>query len=259
MSQENTRKHIEKVVDQFTKQAIPFAELNIHLDSMELLVEMSEVNDKDEVLDVACGPGLVACEFARHGLHVTGIDITEAMIDQAREKERENNLSNVSWGIGNAVPLPFDNDSFSLVITRYSFHHFLEPVKALKEMIRVCKPGGRLLIADVCVKDEHSAEYDRMEKIRDESHVHALTESEFTKMFQLSGLTDIKQSGYGLDTEVKSLLSASSHTPSDREEVMNMITADIGVNNLGINARYEGELLMFTFPITIFTGMKEKD
>jgi 2-polyprenyl-3-methyl-5-hydroxy-6-metoxy-1,4-benzoquinol methylase len=84
LSQENTRKHIEKVVDQFTKQAIPFAELNIHLDSMELLVEMSEVNDKDEVLDVACGPGLVACEFARHGLHVTGIDITEAMIRPVR-------------------------------------------------------------------------------------------------------------------------------------------------------------------------------
>ena len=259
MSQENTRKHIEKVVNQFTKQAIPFAELNIHLDSMELLVEMSEVNDKNEVLDVACGPGLVACEFARHGLHVTGIDIPEAMIDQAREKERENNLSNISWEIGGAVPLPFDNDSFSLVITRYSFHHFLEPVKALEEMIRVCKPSGRVLIADVCVKDEHSAEYDRMEKMRDESHVHALTESEFTKMFQLSGLKNLKRNDYGLDTDVESLLNASSHTPLDREEIMNMITVDIGVNNLGINARLEGKQLMFTFPIAIFTGTKEKD
>jgi len=257
LSQENTRKHIEKVVSQFTKQAIPFAELSIHLGAMELLVEMSEVNNKDEVLDVACGPGLVACEFARHASHVTGIDITEAMIDQAREKGRGNNLSNVSWKITNAVPLPFDNDSFSLVITRYSFHHFLEPEKALEEMIRVCKPGGRVLVADVCVKDEHSTKYDRMEKIRDDSHVHALTESEFTEMLQLSGLTDIKRSGYGLDTEVKSLLSASSHTPSDSEEVLNMITTDIGVDNLGINARYEGEQLMFTFPIAVFTGKKE--
>lgn len=257
MSQDNSSKHIEKIVDQFTKQASPFVQLKIHQDSMELLVEMSEVNDKDLVLDVACGPGLVACEFARHASHVTGIDITEAMINLAREKALSTNLSNVTWKIGNAVPLPFDDDSFSLVITRYSFHHFLEPPKALEEMIRVCKPGGRVLVADVCVKDEHSAEYDRMEKLRDNSHVHALTESEFTNIFQLSGLTDVKRSGYGLDTEVGHLLDASTHSSSDRGKIMEIITSDIGVNKLGINARYDGEHLVFTFPISVFAGMKD--
>ena len=214
---------------------------------MGFLVEMSGVNNKDRVLDVACGPGLLACEFAR----------TEAMIDLAREKERGNNLNNVNWGIGDAVPLPFDNNSFSLLITRYSFHHFLEPAKALEEMVRVCKPGGRVLVADVCVRDEHSCEYDRIEKIRDSSHVHALTGSEFTKTFQHSGLTNIKRSGYGLDTEVKSLLDSSSHAPSDREEILNMITRDIGVNKLGINSRYEGKQLVLTFPIAVFVGNKE--
>jgi len=223
---------------------------------MELLVEMSGVNDKDTVLDVACGPGLVACEFARHASHVTGIDITEAMIDLAREKALENNLSNLSWKIGNALPLPFDNDSFTLVVTSYSFHHFLEPEKALSEMLRVCKPGGTVLVADVCVQDEHSAQYDRMEKYRDNSHVHALTKSEFAKIFQLSGLTDLKQAEYGLDREVEHLLDASSHSLSDREKIMNMITSDVGVNNLGVNAQYEGDHLVFTFPISVFAGKK---
>ena len=256
MSQDNTKKHIETIVTQFTNQAVPFAEQHIHLNAMELLAEMSCVNNKDKVLDVSCGPGLVAREFARHASHVTGIDITEAMINLARERARDNNLANLSWEIGNAIPLPFDDDSFTLVITRYSFHHFLEPEKALSEMIRVCKPGGRVLVADVCVKDEKSCEYDRMEKLRDNSHVHALTESEFTEIFQFSGLIDLEQAEYGLDTEVDHLLDASSHSPSDREQIIDMITSDIGVDNLGVNTRYAGDHLVFTFPISVFTGKK---
>lgn len=54
------------------------------------------------------------------------------MIDLACKKAEENNLDNVSWTIGTAYPLPFDNDSFGTVIIRYSFHHFLEPEKALQ-------------------------------------------------------------------------------------------------------------------------------
>jgi ubiquinone/menaquinone biosynthesis C-methylase UbiE len=65
-------------VDQFSKQASPFAELHIHMDAMDLLLEMSGVDSGNTVLDVACGPGLVACEFAPRASRVTGIDITEA-------------------------------------------------------------------------------------------------------------------------------------------------------------------------------------
>jgi SAM-dependent methyltransferase len=169
------------------------------------------------------------------------------------------NLENMDWVSGNAYPLPFEDGSFSLVITRYSFHHFLEPAKYLDEMIRVCSPGGLVLVADVCVKDEHSHWYDRMEKMRDDSHVHALTESEFTDMFGQSGLSDLKRSGYGLDTEVESLLNASSHTRAERDKIMDMINFDIGLNKLGINARREKNVLMFTFPIAVFTGVKSSE
>lgn len=256
MSSDIEKRHLSKIVDQFSKQAIPFAELDIHMDAMDMLVEMSGVHNGDTVLDVACGPGLVACEFARHASRVTGIDIMEAMIEKARGMQKQKNFGNVEWVCGNANPLPFEDGAFSLVITRYSFHHFLEPPKALREMIRVCSPGGRVLVADVCVREGHSEEYDRMEKLRDDSHVHALTESEFAGMFGLSGLTGLKRSGYRLHTEVESLLDASSHTSSDGEKILDMINSDIGVNNLGINARRENDRLIFTFPIAVFTGIK---
>lgn len=116
-------------------------------------------------------------------------------------------------------------------------------------MIRVCEPGGTVLIADVCVRDEYSAQCDRMEKFRDNSHVHAITETEFATIFQRLGFSDLKQSGYSLDAEVVSLLDASSHSSSHRKEIMNMIKSYIAVDNLGINARYERDHLVFTLPI----------
>ena len=74
----------------------------------------------DTVLDVACGPGLMACAFARVALHVTGIDLTPAMIEQAKVMQQSDGLSNLTWHVGDAQPLPFADASFSLVFTRYS-------------------------------------------------------------------------------------------------------------------------------------------
>jgi len=248
--------HLERIVDQFSKQAAPFAELDIHMNAMDMLIGMSGVGAGDNVLDVACGPGLVACEFARHASHVTGIDITEAMIEKACELARGKGLSNVGWITGNANPLPFSDGEYSLVITRYSFHHFLDPEAVLGEMVRVCRPGGRVLVADVCVAEECSEGYDRMEKLRDDSHAHALTGPELSRMFESSGLEDFKYGAYGLDADVEHLLDASSHPPENRAQVMAMIEGDVGVDALGINARRENGRLKFTFPIAVFIGRK---
>ena len=118
-------KHNQIIVEQFSQQAIPFAKKSGHSDSMHMLIEMSGVSGEDQVLDVACGPGLVACAFAPHARHVTGIDITPAMIEQARRLQDEKQLENLTWQVGDVLPLPFPGDSFSVVLTRYSLHHFL--------------------------------------------------------------------------------------------------------------------------------------
>jgi ubiquinone/menaquinone biosynthesis C-methylase UbiE len=250
------RGHLERIVDQFSKQAAPFARLDIHMNAMDMLVEMSDVGADDNVLDVACGPGLVACEFAQLASHVTGIDITEAMIEKARELAKGKGLTNVDWIIGNAYPLPFPDAEYSRVITRYSFHHFLDPEAVFGEMVRVCSSGGRVLVADVCVAEESSKEYDRMERLRDDSHAHALTGPELSRLFEESGLEDVQYGAYGLDADVEHLLDASSHSPENRGQVLEIIEGDIGVDALGINARRENGRLVFTFPIAVFTGRK---
>ena len=250
------RQHLDSIVDQFSRQAIPFARIAAHMDAVELLLDMSAVGSGDSVLDVACGPGLVACAFAPRAAHVTGIDITAAMIEQARLRQREQGLPNLSFQVGNAVPLPFADDTFSVVVTRYSFHHFQEPGQALAEMIRVCRPGGRVLVADVAVRPECSAAYDHLEILRDPSHTHALTVTEFEQLFVRSGLARCQCVGYPVHIRLEEQIAASFPRPGDDAVIRQMVTQDMGVDALGVNARRENGHVLYTVPIAVYVGVK---
>ena len=253
--------HDSTIIDQFSLQAIPFTEIPGHHDGTQLLVLFSGVTAEDSVLDVACGPGIVTCEFAAHAGAVTGVDITPAMIDQAARRQGELGITNIDWQTGTVTSLPYPDNSFTLVITRYSFHHLLDPVAALAEMIRVCRPGGRVLVADVAVPADKSKAYDRLEILRDPSHVHALTEPEFDELFTKSGLQGCRRTAYRVDIELDAQLRASFPNPGDESLIREMVTADVGVDHLGINTRWVsaddgGSKIVYTVPIAVYLGVK---
>ena len=252
-----SQQHQQLIVKQFTQQAIPFAQLPGHLDSLDLLLEMARPTAVDTVLDLACGPGLVACAFARHAGQVTGMDLTPAMLEQAARRQQEQGLTNLAWQQGDVQALPYAADSFSLVITRYSFHHLLDPLQTLSEMIRVCKPGGRVLVADVALPAEKAAAYDQLELLRDPSHTHALTTTEFSELLLNSGLHDCTQASYNVELELEAQLRASFPQPGDEERIRQLVTEDINVDNLGIAARYQDGAVVYSVPISVYVGRKE--
>jgi YD repeat-containing protein len=250
------KEHDSEIIDQFTKQAIPFTQLSSHLDSIQRLIELSKVTSNDLVLDVACGPGLVACEFAKVARHVTGIDITEKMIEQAKKHQKELELTNVSWDIGTVSPLPYDAASFSVVVTRYSFHHFLDPKAVLIEMIRVCKPSGVVLIADVALPADKVDAYNRVEKLRDPSHTLALSYDAWGQLMRESGLKNLQHGSYKVEMELEKQLKASFPNPGDDEKIREIFRNDIGNNSLGMEAHWLGNEIHFSYPISIYAGNK---
>lgn len=242
------------ILDQFTRQALPFSEMHARDDREihQLLIDAAGVTPSDEVLDVACGPGLVACEIAREARHVTGIDLTPAMIDQARERQRSLGLANLTWTVGDALPLPFPDAAFSCVVTRYSFHHFAAPDGVFDEMVRVCRPGGTVAVCDVFTTSPEQAElYDRLEKFRDPSHTHSLLLAEFEPLF--ARLKDVRKAFYRYPVKVDELLARSFPDEGGADRFREMVRADVGVNRIGINATAEG---WFSFPVVIFAGKK---
>jgi ubiquinone/menaquinone biosynthesis C-methylase UbiE len=254
---EEADRHRSLILDQFTKQAVPFTQLHARDDAAihQLLIETAGISSADHVLDVACGPGLVACEVARIASHVTGIDLTPAMIEQARERQQKLGLTNLSWKIGSALPLPYPDASFSSVITRYSFHHFTDPGAVFAELMRVCRSGGRVTVADVFTRShEQATAYDQLEKWRDPSHTHALRLDEFRDLF--SGLPDVRQAFYKYPVKVEELLARSFPDPGGAEAFRSAVRVDIDIDRLGISAAYDGKELRFEFPVTIVSGVK---
>src|SRR5262245_597484 len=163
--------HRERIIDQFSRQAVPFSTAPGIRDeeALRLLVATSDARADDTVLDVACGPGLVVCAFAAVVREATGIDLTPAMLERARTLAAERGLANVRWQAGDVLPLPFADASFSLVVSRFAFHHFPDPAGVLAEMRRVCAPGGRVVVADVAVSTDpaKAAAFNQMELLRD--------------------------------------------------------------------------------------------
>ncbi|VTR98674.1 methyltransferase type 11 : Methylase involved in ubiquinone/menaquinone biosynthesis OS=Singulisphaera acidiphila (strain ATCC BAA-1392 / DSM 18658 / VKM B-2454 / MOB10) GN=Sinac_4572 PE=4 SV=1: Methyltransf_11 [Gemmata massiliana] len=246
------------ILDQFSRQAAPFSEMHARDDSEihRLLIDTAGIGADDEVLDVACGPGLVACEVAKVARHVTGIDLTPAMIDQSRARQKSLGLNNLTWAVGDAQPLPFADNSFSRVVTRYSFHHFTDPAGVFVAMVRVCKPGGRVTVADVFTNTpEQAVAYDQLEQWRDPSHTHALQLSELEPLF--AGLKDVRREFYKYPVRVDELLTRSFPDPGGADAFRAAIAADIGVNKLGVGASRQADGLHFAFPVVIISGRKE--
>ncbi|EMI57737.1 class I SAM-dependent methyltransferase [Rhodopirellula sallentina] len=250
----DSRQHDSLTIEQFTRQALPFARLPGHSTSMDVLVEMASPNVSMEMLDVACGPGLVACHFASKVRHVTGIDLTPEMLRQARDLQTTRGIENAEWIEGYADRLPFDEASFDLVVTRYSMHHFQNPDAVLREMVRVCKPGGRVLVADVSLPQEHVEHYDELERYRDPSHVHALSRGEFADALVSSGLQSLRFAEYKVDLAVEEQLAASVPVKGGADRIRAILRDDVERNQCGVAAYYDGEVLRYAIPIVVGVG-----
>lgn len=108
-----------------------------------------ELPEGGSVLEVAPGPGYFCIEMAKLGPYrVTGVDLSQSMVKIAQEKAQKA-LVNVGFQQGNSSNLPFPRDSFDFLVCRAAFKNFAQPVRALQEMHRVLKPGGRGLIIDL--------------------------------------------------------------------------------------------------------------
>jgi SAM-dependent methyltransferase len=258
MKNDKTGEHQAKIVAQFSRQALPFSQQPAHSQEafINLLLEMSGVGNQDTVLDVACVPGLVATTFAGKAKQVTGIDLTPAMIERARQIQQEKGLTNLSWQIGTVLPLPYPDASFSLVITRYSFHHFLEPQAVFTEMLRVCMPGGRVLVADVIMLPAKRDFLDQEEKLRDPSHTRTLTPDEFCRMAEALHLKEIKTKFYRTERNLNAHLKASFPNRGDDEKIRQIFREDIGKDELGLGAHWQGDEIYFAYPIMVLAGQK---
>ena len=252
--------HRDTILDQFTRQAVPFSTAAPIRDegALQLLVDAAGTRADDTVLDVACGPGLVACAFARVARQVTGIDLTPAMIARADALAAEAGCTNVRFRIGDVLPLPFPDAAFSIVVSRFAFHHFQDPAAALAEMRRVCRSGGRVVVADLMASPDpaKAANFHRMEILRDPSHARALTLDELRGLFRAAGFAAPAERYWRMDIDVDGLLARSFPAPGSEPVIRRMFDDSLADDALGLETRRDGGRLRFTYSNVILSAAR---
>jgi SAM-dependent methyltransferase len=142
-------------------------------------------------LDVACGAAHVPEELAPHVRTVVGVDLTPELLAIGAARLRDAGIDNVLLQEGDAEGLPFVDDSFDVVNCRSSLHHFAHPDRAMAEMRRVARPGGRIVITDLVVPAGVDRDrYDGVHRLLDPSHLRALTDDELLALCRAAGRPD---------------------------------------------------------------------
>jgi SAM-dependent methyltransferase len=253
--------HDALIRDQFTRQATPFSTAAPIADAaaLRLIVEAAAAGPDDTVLDVACGGGIVVCGFAPDVRHATGIDMTPAMLERARLLAVEQGLANVAWREGDVAHLPYPDGAFTIVVTRFAVHHFPDPPAVLREMVRVCAPGGRVVVVDMYASPDpdKAAEFNRLELLRDPSHARCLALAELHDLFRAVGLPAPRASFYELRDAVKNLLARSFPNPGDEQKIVDLFAAATLDDRLGIPVhRDEQDRLCYAYPVAILAATK---
>jgi ubiquinone/menaquinone biosynthesis C-methylase UbiE len=113
----------------------------------EEFIERLNLQKGERVLDVACGTGNTAIPAARAGAVVTGVDIAPNLVEQARARALAENLE-CQFDEGDAERLPYADSSFDTVVTMFGAMFAPRPEVTAAELIRVCRPGGRIAMAN---------------------------------------------------------------------------------------------------------------
>ena len=138
------------------------------------------------IFDVAAGTCACGRAIAPYAKSVVCLDMMSVMLSIGKAEAQKVKLDNMVFLLGDAAELPFLESSFDLVLSRLAFHHFSDIKQPFAEMVRVLKPGSRLVLIDMEALRETR---DQIERMRDPSHVRNLSRAEMLSLYRESGLT----------------------------------------------------------------------
>jgi ubiquinone/menaquinone biosynthesis C-methylase UbiE len=243
-----------RVLDQFAKQAPSYAALiNRTTDtSLEFLLAALQPLSTERMLDVGCGSGRFAVTMAPLVAHVVGVDLTAAMLDQARRLQADTNITNVQWQQSDVAELPFDDGAFDIVSSKAMLHHVASPARVMAEMVRTCAVDGRIVVVDLTPKAEKAAALNAIELLRDPSHARAMTTAELRALGVALGLKEIAVREYEVRLPLEPVLKTSfPDVGVDRVRSLYRIDAESGADAFGMSASIENDQIVVAYPMTM--------
>ena len=229
--------HNDKIKTEFSKQAKNFESGELMTNKQEYLtwaVSIMGLQPGETVLDVATGTGKLARAIASGVSNIIGLDMTEQRLAVGRQAAEEEQIGNLRFMQGDAENLPFEDNSFDRVVSRFAFHHFADVRKALAEMERVLRPGGKLVMIDLIAAQERLAREwsDRIDSLRDASHVKKYTMAEFIRLLAWKGLVVEKTSITDVIVDLESWIGLTNPSADRQLEICKLMKQEMDGENI---------------------------
>jgi ubiquinone/menaquinone biosynthesis C-methylase UbiE len=249
-----------RVQEEFTRQAemLSVAAAFTDVGVIERIRAAVAPTQTMRILDVGCGPGILAAALAPHAGEVVAYDLTQEMLGRARQRCREAGLQTVRFCLGRAESLPFADGSFDVVVTRATLHHFPDPQLVVGEMTRVTMPRGKIVLADVVSSEiaDHAEIHNALEILRDPSHVRMLPPSEILRLIGTTGLRVAATSTWEMPREFDEWLRITN-APERRAPLLTIMRALAkGGIRAGIDLAVSGNTLVFKHQWLLVTAEK---
>jgi SAM-dependent methyltransferase len=180
---------------QFGARAAAYLGSAVHSQGADLqaLADLAQGQSEARVLDLGCGAGHVSFHVAPHVSEVVAYDLSPEMLEVVARSANERGLHNIRTRQGVAEQLPFDNESFDYVFSRFSAHHWNDFDAGLREVTRVLKRGGTAAFIDsISPRAPLLDTYlQAVEILRDPSHVRSYSRAEWDAALARAGLTPV--------------------------------------------------------------------
>jgi ubiquinone/menaquinone biosynthesis C-methylase UbiE len=212
---------------QFGDTAANYLQSSVHASGADLQ-RLEALARGARCLDLGCGAGHASFALARGGaIEVVSHDLSEKMLAIVSREAKERGHAAIRTERGSAEALPFTDDSFDLITTRYSAHHWPDVPAALLEVTRILKPGGRLIVIDVTSPEPPLLDttLQALEVLRDRSHVRDYRASEWRAMLS-KGLQLVGSDAWKLPLEFTSWVARIA-TPPHRIEALKAFFAEL--------------------------------
>ncbi|WP_027795609.1 class I SAM-dependent methyltransferase [Paraburkholderia acidipaludis] len=213
-------KHHDQVADAFGSTAAAYLTSQVHAsgaDLQSLAATFAATGGHATVLDMGCGAGHASFAVAPHVREVVAYDIAPQMLATVEAAAKERGLSTIRTQQGAAETLPFSEGAFDWAVSRMSAHHWRDVPKALAEVHRVLKPGGRLKFIDIAGIDDplYDTHIQAVEILRDASHIRDYRADEWIAMLDAAGFDAQVSERWRIGIDFDSWV-ARMRTPAER-------------------------------------------
>ncbi len=214
----------QEILARFSHQADRFERRGSGIANREWVrwaASLIELHPDRTALDVAGGTGLLARSVAAGLRRAIVLDLTPAMLEQGRAAALAEGSRNVFFVRGDAKRLPFPDASLKIIMTRFSLHHIPHPQEVVSEMRRVAAADGQVAVTDLVSSDDpgSAAEHNRLERLRDPSHVRAMTAGELERLLTAAGLKLVRRDQRDKEIELDEWLSLTEPPPHAVREI----------------------------------------